>query len=164
MFTTPTEGNDEARQGKASNVQDWGPHMSFILKGSQILAFQLKGWLKSKTSIQEYRNAIQNSYWTQAWIIWYMFPVQCEVTKINYLTLLLVMTMPSECWFLVARKLYWGLQVTSSFSIWDFVLKGCFEISIFWRVKSHLKGIEDFNLEHWRQGKARQGKRKKRES
>jgi hypothetical protein len=34
--------------------------MSFILKGPQILAFQLKGWLKSKTSIQEYRNEIQN--------------------------------------------------------------------------------------------------------
>ena len=33
-----------------------GAHMSFILKGSQILALQLKGWFKSKTSIQEYRN------------------------------------------------------------------------------------------------------------
>jgi hypothetical protein len=38
------------------NVQDWSPHMSFILKGSQISALQLKGWFKSKTSIQEYRN------------------------------------------------------------------------------------------------------------
>ena len=26
------------------SVQDWSPHMSFILKGSQISAFQLKGW------------------------------------------------------------------------------------------------------------------------
>ena len=30
--------------------------------GSRILALQLKGWFKSKTSIQECRNEIQNSY------------------------------------------------------------------------------------------------------
>ena len=29
---------------------------SFILKGYQFLALQLKGWLKSKTSMQEYSN------------------------------------------------------------------------------------------------------------
>ena len=45
-----------------SSVQDWSPHMSFILKGFQISTFQLKGWFQSKTSIQEYRNEIQNSY------------------------------------------------------------------------------------------------------
>ena len=28
-------------------------------------------------------------------------------------------------------------------------MKGCFERDIFWRAKSRLKGIEDFNLEHW---------------
>jgi len=50
---------------------------------------------------------------------------------------------------LAAGILYWGLQGTSSFSIWDCVLKGCFERGIFRRAKSHLKGIEDFNLEHW---------------
>jgi hypothetical protein len=49
---------------------------------------------------------------------------------------------------LVMGKLYWGLRVMmSSFSIWGCVLKGCFERGIFWRAKSHLKGIEDFNLE-----------------
>ena len=37
----------------------------------------------------------------------------------------------------------------SSFSIWDCVLKGCFKRATFWRAKLHLKGIEDFNLEHW---------------
>ena len=37
--------------------QDWSPHLSFILKGSWISALQLKRWFKSKTSIQEYRNA-----------------------------------------------------------------------------------------------------------
>ena len=47
---------------------------------------------------------------------------------------------------LVTGKLYWGLQVTSSFSIWGCVLKGCFEGSLIWRAKSRLKGIEDFNL------------------
>ena len=52
---------------------------------------------------------------------------------------------------LVMVTLYWGLQVTSSFSIWGFVLKGYFERGIFWRSKSCLKGIEDFNLEHWLQ-------------
>ena len=37
----------------------------------------------------------------------------------------------------------------SSFSIRGCVLKGCFEKGrIFWRAKSRLKGIEDFNLEH----------------
>ena len=38
--------------------------------------------------------------------------------------------------------------MTSSFSIWGCILKGCFEGGIFWRPKSHLKGIEDFDLEH----------------
>ena len=31
-----------------SMFQDWSPHMSFILKGSQISAFQLKGWLNPR--------------------------------------------------------------------------------------------------------------------
>jgi hypothetical protein len=35
--------------------------MSFILKGSQISVLQLKGWFKSKTSIQEYRNELENT-------------------------------------------------------------------------------------------------------
>jgi hypothetical protein len=50
---------------------------------------------------------------------------------------------------LVVGRLFWGLQVMSSFAIWGCVLKGCFERGIFWRAKSRLKGIEDFNLEHW---------------
>ena len=49
---------------------------------------------------------------------------------------------------LVARIWYWGLQVTSSFLVWGCVLKGCSERGIFWRAKLHLKGIEDFNLQH----------------
>ena len=50
---------------------------------------------------------------------------------------------------LVTGRLYWELQVTSSFSIWGCVLKGCLERGIFWRAKSRLKGIENFNLDHW---------------
>ena len=50
----------------------------------------------------------------------------------------------------VVGRLYWGLQVTSLFSIWGFVLKGCIARGLFWRAKVRLKGIEDFNLEHWR--------------
>ena len=33
-----------------------------LMEGSQISALQLKGWVKSKTSIQEYRNELQNLY------------------------------------------------------------------------------------------------------
>ena len=48
---------------------------------------------------------------------------------------------------LVVGRLYWGLQVMSSYSIWGCALKGCLEGGIFGRAKSRLKGIEDFNLE-----------------
>ena len=41
--------------------------------------------------------------------------------------------------------------VTSPFSMWGCVWKGCFERGIFWRARSCLKGIEDFNLELWAQ-------------
>ena len=78
------------------------PHKSFILNNSQISALQFKGWFK--TSIQEYRNETQNSYSICAWIIWYMFPVQCEELRINHLTLLLVVTMSYACWFLWQAK------------------------------------------------------------
>jgi hypothetical protein len=36
--------------------------MIFILKGSQILVLQLKGWFKFKASIQEYRNEIKKTH------------------------------------------------------------------------------------------------------
>jgi hypothetical protein len=114
-------------EGIRVNVQDWSLHMNFILKGSQIAALQGKGCFKLKTSIQEYRIGIQNSYQTCAWIIWYMFPgIMWEIKNQpsnstscsdNALRLLV----------LVAGRLYWGLQVTSPFSIWGCVVKGCFE-------------------------------------
>jgi hypothetical protein len=52
---------------------------------------------------------------------------------------------------LVAGILYWGLQVTSSFSIWGCILKGCFERGIFRRAKPRLKGIEALiQVSFWR--------------
>jgi hypothetical protein len=133
----------------AISVQDWSPHMSFILKGSQISALMFKSWFKFKTSIQGYRNEIQNSYRTCACIIWYMFPVQCEDLRINHPTLILVLTMPYTCWFLCRAEYIENFKLTSSFSMWGCVLKGNFERRIFWKAKSYLKGVEDFNLEHW---------------
>ena len=67
--------------------------MRFILKGSQISALQLKGWFKSETPIQEYRNEIQNSY--EKLCMNYMVHVlsTMEEIRINHLTLLLVVTM-----------------------------------------------------------------------
>ena len=85
-----------------------------------------------------------------AWIIWCMFPIQCEESRINHVTLLLVVTMPNACWFL------WRVDYIDEFK-WcvhfqfgvGCVLKGCFESCIFGRPRTRLKGIEDFNLEHW---------------
>ena len=111
----------------ACNVQDWSPHMSSILKSSPISALQLKGWFKSKTSIQEYRNEILNSYWTCAWIIWYMFPVQCEELRINHVTLLLVVTMPYAWWFLLwvdyIEDFKWRLVLQFGVAFWRVVLR-----------------------------------------
>ena len=80
--------------------------------------------------------------------MWYVFPVQYEELRINHLTLLLVVTMPCACVVLVAGNFNWGLQMTSSLSIWGCVLKGGYEEGIIWRAKLCLKGVEDFNLEH----------------
>jgi hypothetical protein len=68
----------------------------------RVLSFELelKGWLKSKMSIQEYKTEILNSYKTYAWVLWYIFPVQCEKLRLNHLTPLLVVLMPFACWFL----------------------------------------------------------------
>ena len=56
--------------------------------------------------------------------------------------------MPLHLLIIVVGKSYWGLQMTSSFPIWGCIMKGCIERGIFWRAKSRLKGIEDFNIEH----------------
>ena len=124
--------------------QDWSPHMSFIWKGSQIWALQLKCWFKSKTSIQEYRNAntkvilkLVHEFYGAC------FQVQCEEVRINHLTLLLVMTMPYACWFL------WRAN-----HIEDFKWRRHFQFGVaFWRVflreVNTLKGQITFEG-HWR--------------
>ena len=82
-------------------------------------------------------------------IIWYMFLVQCEEIRINHLPLLLVVTMPYACWFLwrtyYIEDFKWRLYIQFGVAFWRVVLR---EVYI-WRAKSCLKGIEDFNLEHW---------------
>ena len=76
------------------NVQDWSPHMSSILKGSQIWALQLKGVgsnprRRSKNIELKFKTHIKFC----AWIMRYMFPVQYEELRIPPSTLLLVVTM-----------------------------------------------------------------------
>ena len=125
------------RRVVVGNVQDRSPHMGFVLKGSPIWVLQLKGWFKSKTSIQEYRNEIQNSYWTCAWIIWCMFPGQCEESRINHLTPLLVVTVPYACWFFV------DILRTSLCDIWErYILKGQIAFEGHWRLPSLNTGGE----------------------
>ena len=114
-------------------------------KALKFQTFSSKGCFKSKTSIQEHRNEIHNSYQTCAWI---MFSVQCEEIRLDHLALLLAVTMPYTCWFLWHANSIEGFKWRLQFGIWGCVLKGCFERGIFWRPKSRLKGIEDFNLEH----------------
>ena len=106
----------------------WSPHTSFILKGSQVLGLQLKGWfqiqdVKSKNIKMKYKTRITLC----AYIIWYVFHVQCEGLRMIILTLLLVMSMPYVCWFL-----WWACYIerTSSdvfISSWGCNLKGCLE-------------------------------------
>ena len=112
-------------------------HMSFILKGCQILAFQLKGWFKSKTHM----NLCMNHMVHVSSIMWRMKNQPSNSASCSDKCPTLVV--------FVLCKLYWGIQVmTSSFSIWGRVLKGCFVRGLFWRAKPHLKGMKDFNFEH----------------
>jgi hypothetical protein len=91
-----------------------------------------------------------NLYQTCAWIMWYMFLVQCEESRINHLTPLLVETMPYACWLwwwaYCIEDFKWRLHVQSKVAFW----RVFWERGIFWRATSRLKGIEDFNLEHCR--------------
>ena len=50
---------------------------------------------------------------------------------------------------LVAGIVYWGFQVIVFIFNLGCIVKGCFKRGLFWRPKSRLKGIEDFNLKHW---------------
>ena len=81
-----------------------------------------------------------------------MFLVQCEKLRINHLTLLLVVTMPYACWFLwwadYIEGFKWSLRFQFGVMFWRVVLT---EVLYIWRAKLRLKGIEDFDLEHWLQ-------------
>jgi hypothetical protein len=165
------------------NVQDRSPHTSFILKGSQILALLLKSWFKFKTSIQEYKNEIQNSYQTRAWTIWYMFPVQCEVLRINHLTPSLVVRMPYACWVLRRRANYmkdfkWRLHFQFGVAFWrvvlseEYILKGqiehcsgCWNCNTGWKrfLQSFLYVVgPTYKLEIWRKEIERVSKTRRR--
>ena len=65
----------------------------------------------------------------------------------NHVTPLLVVTMPCACWFWwwvdYIEDFKWCLHFQFGVAFWKVVLR-----CIFWRAKSRLKGIEDFNLEH----------------
>ena len=110
-----------------TNVQDRSPHMSFILKGSQISALWFNDCFKFKTSILEYRNEIQNPYQTCAWIVWYKFSLECEELRNNHLTPLLVTTMPYACWFLwqtyYIEDFKWRLHFQFEVAFWRVVLR-----------------------------------------
>ena len=84
-----------------------------------------------------------------AWSIRYMFRVRCEGLRINHLTPLLVVTMPSyACWLLWRADLY--LRTSNDVFIFKSGLRfeGLFGeryVYVEGRAKSHLKGhIEDF--------------------
>ena len=126
-------------------VQDWSPRMSFILKGSQVLALQLKSWFKSKNIEMEYKTHIKLAHELHG--TWFL--VQCEELRINHLTPLLVATMPYACWFLwwadYIEDFKWRLHFQSRVAFWRVILREVY----FKGPKSCLKGIQDFNLEHW---------------
>ena len=114
------------------------------------LKFQPFSWRVGSNSRHQSKNIECNTKLIQNSCMSYVVYVTSAMwdLKINHLTLLLVLTMPYTCWLLCWVEYIWGLQVMSSFSMWDCILKGCFETCIFWRAKLRLKGIADFNLEH----------------
>ena len=93
------------------------------------LKFQLFSWRVGsnlRCQSKNNRNEIQDSYETCAWIIWYMFPIECEELRINHLTLLFVMTMPYACWFLwqveYIEDFKWCLHFQFGVAFWRVVL------------------------------------------
>ena len=78
-----------------------------------------------------------------------MFPVQCEKIKNQPSNSTSCSDNALRLLVLVADKLY--LRISSDVFIFNMGLRyeGLFWArGIYWRAKSHLKGIEDFNLEH----------------
>ena len=85
--------------------------MIFILEGSRILALQLKGWFKSKTTIQEYSNEIKKIRLILC--MNHMVPIFSIMRRTHNQPLppLLVVKMPYACWFL------WQIDYTEDFKI-----------------------------------------------
>ena len=108
----------------------------------------MMGWFRFKVLILECRNEIQNSWLNLC--MDHMVHVSSRMWRIK--NQLSNSTSRSDSVLrllvLVASRLYWGLQVTSLFSILGCILKVSFEGGILWRAKLRLKGIEGFNLEH----------------
>ena len=80
--------------------QDRSPHMSFILKGFQILALQLmvssnpkRQSKKIKMKYKPHIELVHESYGT-------CFQYNVKNVRIKHLTPLLVVTIPYACWFL----------------------------------------------------------------
>ena len=107
------------------------------------LKFQLFSWRVGsnlRCQSKNNRNEIQDSYETCAWIIWYMFPIECEELRINHLTLLFVMTMPYACWFLWRTSsdvfiFNLGLHFGGLFCE-RYILKGQIAFEGHWRLRS----------------------------
>jgi hypothetical protein len=72
------------------------------------------------------KHETQNLYQTCACIIWYMFSVLCGKIKNQPSNSTSCSDNALRLLGLVAGILHWGFQTTSSISIWDCVLKGCF--------------------------------------
>ena len=118
----------------------------------RVLKFEPFSWrvgsnprLQSKNIEMEYKTHIKlvhelNGTW---------FLVQREELRINHLTPLLVVTMLYACWFLwwadYIEDFKWRLHFQSRVAFWRVILR---EVH-FKGPKSCLKGIQDFNLEHW---------------
>ena len=85
----------------------------------------------------------KNSYQTCAWIICYMFPVQCEELRINHLIPLLVVTVMYACWFLwrvnYIEVFKWCPHLQFGVTFWRVVLREVYfeEPNCIWRA---LKG------------------------
>ena len=58
---------------------------------------------------KKYRNEIRNSYWTCAWVIWYMFSVRCEELKNQPSNSTSCSDNALRSLVLVVGRLYWGL-------------------------------------------------------
>ena len=85
------------------NVQDWSPHMSFILKGSQISIFS---WIVSSNPRPQSKN-IEMKYKNHIKLMHRIKNQSSNSTSCSDDALRLSV--------LVVGRLYWGLQVTSSF-------------------------------------------------